>query len=102
MFIAMNRFKVVKGHEAQFEEIWRNRDSRLGDVPGFEAFRMLKGPESEDHVLYVSHSVWSNKQVFLDWTRSEAFRASHKGAGDHRAVYAEAPVLETFEAVEGI
>ena len=102
MFIAMNRFKVVIGQEDQFEKIWRNRDSKLADVPGFQAFHMLKGDEASDYVLYVSHSVWRSKEVFLDWTRSEAFRASHKGAGDHRAVYLEAPVLETFEAVEGI
>ena len=102
MFIAMNRFKVAKGQEAQFEEIWRSRDSRLGEVPGFESFKMLKGDEADDHTLYVSHSVWRDKDVFLAWTRSDAFRASHKGAGDHRAVYLEAPVLETYEAVEGI
>jgi heme-degrading monooxygenase HmoA len=102
MFIAMNRFKVAKGREAQFESIWRDRDSRLGEVPGFEAFKMLKGGEADDHTLYVSHSVWRDKSVFLDWTKSDAFRASHKGAGDHREVYLEAPVLETFEAVAGI
>ena len=50
----------------------------------------------------MSHSMWQNKQVFLDWTRSEAFRAAHKGAGDHRTAYLEAPVLETFETVDGI
>jgi len=102
MFIAMNRFKVAEGQEAQFEEIWRNRDSKLASVPGFQSFHMLKGDEAEDHILYVSHSIWKNKEVFLDWTRSDAFRASHKGAGDHRTIYLEAPVLETFEAVEGI
>ena len=102
MFVAMNRFKVAKGQEAEFEAIWRNRDSRLGEVPGFESFKMLKGGEEEDHTLYVSHSVWRDKDVFMAWTRSDAFRASHKGAGDHRNVYLEAPVLETYEAVEGI
>lgn len=35
MFIAMNRFKIVLGKEADFEKIWRERDSRLDDVPGF-------------------------------------------------------------------
>ena len=102
MFIAMNRFKVIRGQEGRFEEIWRNRDSRLGEVPGFDDFKMLRGAETDAHVLYVSHSRWASKQAFQDWTRSDAFRASHKGAGDHSAVYAEAPVLETFEAVEGI
>ena len=102
MFFAMNRFKVVKGQEAVFEDIWRKRDSHLKDVPGFIAFRMLKGGDADTHALYVSHSTWENREVFLDWTKSEAFRAAHKGAGDHKAVYLEAPVLEIFDTVEGI
>ena len=68
MFIAMNRFKVVKGQEAQFEEIWRSRDSKLGEVPGFESFKMLKGDESEDHTLYVSHSMWLSIPIL--WLRN--------------------------------
>lgn len=102
MFIAMNRFKVARGREPDFEEIWRERDSHLADVPGFKSFHMLKGSEAKDHTLYVSHSIWQDKAMFLDWTKSEAFRAAHKGAGDHRDVYLESPVLETFEAVDGI
>ena len=33
MYIAMNRFKIVIGKETQFEDIWRNRDSHLKNVP---------------------------------------------------------------------
>ena len=35
MFIAMNRFKVVKGAEADFEELWLKRDTHLKETPGF-------------------------------------------------------------------
>lgn len=56
MYIAMNRFKVLKEHTADFEEVWRSRDSHLKDVPGFESFRLLKGPERDDHILYASHT----------------------------------------------
>ncbi|MGZ3349177.1 MAG: antibiotic biosynthesis monooxygenase, partial [Xanthobacteraceae bacterium] len=28
MFIAMNRFRVKKGSEEAFEEVWLNRDSQ--------------------------------------------------------------------------
>jgi hypothetical protein len=31
MFIAMNRFKVVPGAQADFERVWTTRDSHLGD-----------------------------------------------------------------------
>lgn len=99
MFIAMNRFRIVPGREAEFEELWRRRDSRLGDVPGFRAFSLLRGPRAEDHSLYVSHSVWADETTFRDWTRSEAFRAAHRDAGDTRDLYLEAPQFEGFAAV---
>ena len=37
MFVAMNRFKVVKGKEAEFEAVWRGRDSRRGPRRGARA-----------------------------------------------------------------
>jgi hypothetical protein len=61
MFIAMNRFKVIKGAEAAFENVWLSRDSHLEKVPGFVEFHLLKGPEAEDHTLYASHTVWQNR-----------------------------------------
>ena len=82
MFIAMNRFKVRKGSEPDFEARWLNRDSQLKTVPGFVEFHLLKGPEREDHVLYASHTIWASVEAFEGRTRSEAFRAAHRGAGD--------------------
>jgi heme-degrading monooxygenase HmoA len=64
MFIAMNRFKVIKGSEAAFENVWLSRDTRLNKVPGFVEFHLLKGPEAEDHTLYASHTVWKNRATF--------------------------------------
>ncbi|MCY4357804.1 MAG: antibiotic biosynthesis monooxygenase [Gammaproteobacteria bacterium] len=99
MFIAMNRFKIALGHEASFEEVWRTRDSHLDNVPGFKQFRLLKGPVTEDHVLYASHTVWESQAAFDAWTRSEAFKAAHKGAGDNREMYLDHPEFEGFEAI---
>ena len=64
MFIAMNRFRVVKGSEEAFENVWLSRDSHLDTVPGFVEFRLLKGPEAEDHTLYSSHTVWESRTAF--------------------------------------
>src|SRR5262249_15472060 len=47
MYIAMNRFRVAKGSEAAFEQVWTSRDSHLDKVPGFIEFHLLKGPEAE-------------------------------------------------------
>ena len=84
MFIAMNRFKVIKGEEKAFEQVWHSRDTHLHDVPGFIEFHLLRGPEREDHVLYSSHTVWRSREDFEAWTRSEAFRLAHQSAGQNR------------------
>jgi heme-degrading monooxygenase HmoA len=104
MYIAMNRFKVAVGSEADFEAIWRNRDSRLADVPGFSEFRMLRSKtnEEEGYTLYASHTIWRSEEDFQNWTKSESFRMAHRNAGDHKAVYKGHPVFEGFNVVEGI
>ena len=99
MFIAMNRFKVVKGSEADFETVWRSRDSHLDQVPGFVQFHLLKGPEREDHTLYSSHTIWKDRGAFEAWTQSEAFRKAHKDAGSNKPLYLGHPEFEGFESV---
>ncbi|MEM7238236.1 MAG: antibiotic biosynthesis monooxygenase [Pseudomonadota bacterium] len=99
MFVAMNRFRVVKGHEDAFEEVWRGRDSRLKEMDGFESFALLRGPEAEDHTLYASHTIWSSKEAFEAWTRSQQFRDAHKDAGQNKPLYQGHPQFEGFTAV---
>jgi heme-degrading monooxygenase HmoA len=102
MFIAMNRFKVRKGEEGAFEARWLGRDSHLKSVPGFSEFRLLKGPEREDHILYASHTVWESRRAFEDWTRSEAFRIAHRDAGQGRALTIGGPELELFDVLQTV
>lgn len=99
MFIAMNRFKVKPEAGEEFEAVWRGRESYLDGVPGFVSFSLLKGPDSDGHVLYASHTHWHSKEHFEAWTRSEAFRAAHRNAGDNKHLYLEPPALEMFDAV---
>ncbi|MGL4288453.1 MAG: antibiotic biosynthesis monooxygenase family protein [Phreatobacter sp.] len=99
MYIAMNRFKVIKGSEGDFEQIWRSRKSYLNELPGFIEFSLLKGPEREDHTLYASHTVWATKEQFVAWTNSEQFRASHARAGQGKPTSIGHPEFEGFEAV---
>lgn len=102
MFIAMNRFKVTKGRETDFEKVWQSRDSRLKEMDGFEKFQLLRGPENDDHTLYSSFTVWTNKTDFEAWTKSQQFRDSHKNAGNNDKLFIGHPNFEGFEPVEGI
>ncbi len=101
MYIAMNRFQVRKGAEADFERLWASRESYLSQVDGFIEFNLLKGPEAEDHCLYASHSRWTSRAAFEAWTRSEHFRAAHARAGNAsgESLYVGHPRFEGFEVI---
>jgi heme-degrading monooxygenase HmoA len=102
MFIAMNRFKVVPGSQADFERVWATRDTHLHEISGFIAFHLLRGPECDDHVLYSSHTLWRSRADFEAWTRSEAFRAAHRDAGSNRPLYLGHPEFEGFEVIQTV
>ena len=95
MFIAMNRFKVAVGREADFERAWRERESYLAGVPGFVQFALLRGDSPGE---YISHSTWQDRQSFMDWTQSEAFTAGHR-QGSLAGVLEGPPQVSMYEAV---
>lgn len=102
MYLTMNRFKVKPGQEAAFEAVWTGRDSQLPSVPGFVSFHLMKGATTETHTLYASHTMWRSEADFTAWTKSEAFRSAHRGAGGHGDIYADRPELELFSSVQAI
>lgn len=99
MYIAMNRFKVAKGSEEAFEQVWISRDSHLAKMAGFVEFHLLRGPEEADHTLYSSHTVWQTKELFEAWTNSDEFRQAHARAGNGSpgSLYLGHPKFEGFE-----
>ena len=101
MFIAMNRFRIHKGSEADFEKVWKDRDSLLEEVPGFVEFDLLRGPDQGETTLYASHTIWRDRAAFEACTQSEHFRKAHANTSSNRGLYAGHPEFEGFEAVEG-
>src|ERR1700744_1411581 len=102
MYIAMNRFKVVKGQEQAFEQRWLSRDTYLDQLPGFIEFHLLRGPERDDHTLYSSHTVWATKDAFTAWTKPGNFRAPHPKAAKKKPLHLGHPEFEGFEAIQTI
>ena len=95
----MNRFQISLGSEVTFKKVWQERDSHLKDVPGFKNFNLIKSETFKDHTPYASHSTWASKADFINWTKSEAFRQAHQGAGKNKDMYLGHPVFEGFEVV---
>lgn len=95
MFVAMNNFKVKAGHEAEFEERWRSRESYLAQVDGFVHFALLRGDEPGD---YASHTIWRDRAAFEAWTESPSFAAAHR-QGSVGPVLDGPPHLRLLESV---
>ncbi|MEO0774255.1 MAG: antibiotic biosynthesis monooxygenase [Pseudomonadota bacterium] len=100
-YIAMNRFRVSVDGAADFEDMWRTRESRLQEVPGFIEFRMLKGAEEDGIRTYSSHVIWESKADFENWTQSDHFRAAHANVGksEGRKAIMGPPKFEGFESI---
>lgn len=101
MYIAMNRFKIAPGREQEFIDIWRNRDSHLHNVDGFESFSLVQGTAGEEYTLMASHVIWRDKAAFEAWLHSDTFKQAHANAGKNRpeGLYLGPPQFEGFEAV---
>jgi heme-degrading monooxygenase HmoA len=97
MFIAMNRFRIAPGFEDTFVQMWRERDSRLQDVPGFRQFNLLRGESRPEATVFISHSTWESRQAFLDWTESDAFKQAHAKARAPEGTYLGPPQFEGYE-----
>lgn len=99
MFIAMNRFRIAPGREEVFEQIWRERESYLDEVPGFRAFHLLRGPTTEECTLFASHVVWDSREHFQAWVDSDAFKKAHGQSRAPQGTYLGHPQFEGFDVV---
>ncbi len=98
MFIAMNHFRVHSEQGSTFERAWRERETFLDQVEGFQSFHLLRGAEENGIVQYASHSVWRDEEAFRAWTQSEAFRKAH-AQGKLTGVLVGPPQLQCWTQV---
>ena len=103
MFIAMNRFKVLKDCTKDFENVWFSRNTYLHELPGFIAFHLLRSQEHKEcTLLYSSHTMWRSYADFEAWTKSEAFRKAHAHAGDQKPTTLGHPEFEGFHVLQEV
>lgn len=94
MYIAMNKFWTKPGKGNDFEQVWKERESYLKDVPGFKEFHLLRGEGG----VYISHSVWESETDFNAWTESEAFAKAH-GQGGSKGLVQGPPEFNGYQVI---
>ena len=103
MFVICNRIPVAKGHEAEFENLFLERDDAKSEhplraVPGFIRNDILR-PTREEHYIVLTY--WDSLKDFEAWTNSESFREAHKGRG-RTEIFAGHPNLEIHEVIKSV
>lgn len=99
MYLVMNKFKIKLGKENEFEQIWKNRDSKLPSTKGFIEFKLLKGESNEKFTIFSSHVFWQSKEDFEAWTNSDSFKEAHKKADNSMSLHVAHPELECYDVI---
>ena len=93
----MSRLKVVSGKEVEFEAFWKNRETNTGGVKGFKKLNLMKGDTNEEFSLYIFHSEWNSENDFINWTKSDSFKFSHKNPPQQRDLYLGPPDFDGYQ-----
>lgn len=75
MFVVTNRVPVAEGHEAAFEERFRNRAGQIERNPGFVNMQILR--PAKPGLPYLVQTTWESREAFERWVDSDDFRQAH-------------------------
>ena len=91
MIVVTNRIPVAEGHEIDFEERFRKRVHLVDQSPGFVRNEVHRPrpvkfshetgafePDPEAAGYYEVKTWWRSLEDFTAWTKSDAFRESHR------------------------
>jgi heme-degrading monooxygenase HmoA len=119
-FVAMNRFSVLDGRGAAFEQRFAERDSTLAERDGFRGFLLLRrdgdkkpgdGRAPDDGFTHSTFSVWRDRAAFEAWRASTSADAKKPAAAPAAAeegaaakakppsIYARPPVPVFYEGI---
>ena len=96
MYLAMSRLKVISGKEIAFEAAWKSLETNTDGAKGFKKFNLFKGNINKEFSLYIFHSEWNSENDFINWTKSDLFKLSHKDPTQQRNLYLGPPNFEGY------
>jgi heme-degrading monooxygenase HmoA len=111
VFVVTNRIPVAAGHEADFEERFRNRAHLIDRSPGFIRNLVLRPvqrrfdhktgewAETKEQGYYLVQTYWESEEAFWNWTKSESFRIAHSNRPPAE-MFAGPNVLEIHEVIQ--
>ena len=93
----MSRLKVVSAKETEFELAWKKCESSIDGIKGFKKINLIKRTVNKDFSLYIFHSEWNSENDFINWTKSDSFKFSHKNPPQQRDLYLGPPDFDGYQ-----
>ncbi|MBN3522593.1 antibiotic biosynthesis monooxygenase [Paenibacillus apiarius] len=97
MLVVTNTIRIKAGFGKQVAERFANAKG-VQQMPGFVRMEAWLGEGKEGEEELKVCTLWENEEAFHNWTSSETFRASHRGAGDSKE-YMLGASLNKYELV---
>jgi heme oxygenase (mycobilin-producing) len=108
MIVVSNRIQVAAGYESEFEKRFEGRARLVEKQPGFVRLEILRPTPVEMHGktqggsdYYVVLTYWENKESFVGWTESPAFREAHSNRPP-KEMFSGPNVFEMHEVIQSV
>jgi heme-degrading monooxygenase HmoA len=98
-FVAMSRFVVANGMEAEVKAAFRARPHRVDAAPGFLRMDVLSPLDAPGEVWIMTY--WTDAASYRLWHRSHAYHDSHSGIPKGLKLAPGEQKLREFEHVSG-
>jgi len=83
MLVVTNTIRIKEGFGSKVAERFAQAKG-VQTMPGFVRMEAWLGAGQEGEEELKICTVWENEEAFKNWTSSETFRESHRGAGDSK------------------
>ncbi|OPA79367.1 antibiotic biosynthesis monooxygenase [Paenibacillus selenitireducens] len=83
MLVVTNTIRIKAGFGSQVAERFAQAKG-VQAMPGFVRMEAWLGQGQEGEEELKVCTVWENEEAFKNWTSSDTFRESHRGAGDSK------------------
>lgn len=77
MFVAMSKFVVANGMEAEVKQAFRARPHLVDDAPGYLRMEVFSPLDAPAELWLITH--WTDEASFKAWHKSHMYHESHKG-----------------------
>ena len=76
-FVALSRFVIANGMNAEVKLAFRDRPHLVDHSPGYLRMEVISPLKQPDEIWLITF--WTDQVSFQNWHRSHAYRESHRG-----------------------